>query len=249
MGGRNMLDSVLIANEVVHDAQRRNSPTLVFKVDYEKAYNSIKWSFLTYVLRRMNFDAKWIWWIRGFLSSSTLSVLVNGSPTEEFKMEKGQRQGDPIAHFFFLIVVEGLNGLLKRALSLGSYSWYNLGSQNPLPISLLQFADDTLFFGEASIRNAVTLKCILRCFELVSGLKVYFSKSRFVGIAMEEELMRQVVAILHCRTSKPPFVYLGLPIGGNLRSIGFWDPIVMKIQQRLSRRKQKSLFWGKALPH
>lgn len=89
LGGRNMLDNVLIANEVVHDTKRRGVPTLVFKVDYEKAYDSVRWSFLFYMLERMNFDYKWISWIRGCLYSSTVSVLVNGCPTEEFKMVKG----------------------------------------------------------------------------------------------------------------------------------------------------------------
>nr|KYP41640.1 hypothetical protein KK1_036963 [Cajanus cajan] len=46
-------------------------------------------------------------------------------------------------------------------------------------ISLLQYADDTMFFGEANLKNIIIIKSILRCFELISGLKVNFSKSRF----------------------------------------------------------------------
>lgn len=88
LGGRSLLNSVLVANEVVHDAKRRRVPTLIFNVDYEKAYDSVKWSFLLYMLKRMNFDSKWIWWIRGCLYLSTVSVLVNSSPSEEFRMKK-----------------------------------------------------------------------------------------------------------------------------------------------------------------
>lgn len=65
LGGRNMLDSVLVVNEAVDEAKKKKKPTIVFKVDYEKAYDSVRWDFLLYMLRRMNFCDKWINWISG----------------------------------------------------------------------------------------------------------------------------------------------------------------------------------------
>lgn len=41
LGCRNMLDSVIVANEVTHEARRKKKATLIFKVDFEKAYDSI----------------------------------------------------------------------------------------------------------------------------------------------------------------------------------------------------------------
>lgn len=76
--------------------KHKHKPTIVFKVDYEKAYDSIMWDFLIYMLQRMNFCDKWVRWIRGCLESNFVSVIVNGSPTSEFKMWKGLIQGDLI---------------------------------------------------------------------------------------------------------------------------------------------------------
>jgi len=59
----------------------------------------------------MGFHLKWIKWVQGCLESATVSVLVNGSPTEEFRPSRGLRQGDPMAPFLFLVVAEGLAGL------------------------------------------------------------------------------------------------------------------------------------------
>ncbi|XP_068483632.1 uncharacterized protein [Phaseolus vulgaris] len=86
-----------------------------FKVDYEKAYDSVSWDFLYYMLERLGFCAQWIRWIKGCLESASVSVLVNGSPSREFTPGKGLRQGDPLAPFLFLIVAEGLARVSRMA--------------------------------------------------------------------------------------------------------------------------------------
>ena len=58
--GRHLLHGVLIANEVVEEAKGCKKPCLVFKVDYEKAYDSVSKEFLTYMIRRLGFCPKWI---------------------------------------------------------------------------------------------------------------------------------------------------------------------------------------------
>ena len=81
---RGILDSVLTANEVLEDLRRRRMSELCLNVDFEKAYDSVRWDFLYDMLHRLGFHSKWIMWIKGCLASATVSVLVNGCPTEEF---------------------------------------------------------------------------------------------------------------------------------------------------------------------
>ncbi|KHN25569.1 hypothetical protein glysoja_035697, partial [Glycine soja] len=74
----------LLANRLKKEAKRGHKSCLVFKVDYERAYDSVSWAFLSYMVRRLGFYTKWISWIEGCLHSASVSVLVNGSPTNEF---------------------------------------------------------------------------------------------------------------------------------------------------------------------
>ena len=51
--GRHILHGVMIANEVIAEAKCKNNPCMVFKVDFEKAYDSVSWGFLNYMMIRI----------------------------------------------------------------------------------------------------------------------------------------------------------------------------------------------------
>lgn len=98
--GRQMLDGVVVANEVVDFAWKEGRNCIHFKVDFEEAYDNVDWNFLRYMLNRMGFGNKWKRWMELLVFSSNMSVLVNGSPTKEFEVSKGLRQWDPFPPFF-----------------------------------------------------------------------------------------------------------------------------------------------------
>jgi hypothetical protein len=58
----------------------------------------------------------------------TCLILVNGSPTEEIDIKRGLKQGDPLAPFLFLLVAEGLGGLIKRAVELNRFGGFRIGN-------------------------------------------------------------------------------------------------------------------------
>ncbi|XP_057444506.1 uncharacterized protein LOC130736733 [Lotus japonicus] len=169
-----------------------------------------------------------------------MSVLVNGSPTEEFRMEKGLRQGDPLAPFLFLIVAEGLNGLFHNVVQMGKFQGFTLGENAEFTISMLQFADDMLFIRDATIQNVTTMKCVLRCFELISGLKVNFHKSILVGarsnsLAMWEPIvikLRGRLSAQNLEETDPVFKLVWTtPVPSNIRAF-IWCLLRDRLQTR-----------------
>nr|GEW44049.1 cysteine-rich receptor-like protein kinase [Tanacetum cinerariifolium] len=124
---RFILDGVLVINEVVEFIKKSGKRCLIFKVDFEKAYDCVNWEFLEDIMQQMGFGRKWCVWIRACLGSATSSVLVNRSPTKEFALERGIRQGDPLSPFLFLIVAESLNVAMQEVIQGGLFDGVKVG--------------------------------------------------------------------------------------------------------------------------
>ncbi|XP_015945805.1 uncharacterized protein LOC107470909 [Arachis duranensis] len=93
--GRKIHDGALITCETVQWLKARKRSVAIIKLDFQKAYDWVKWSFVDIVLQKMGFDIYGRGWIKECVCSASMSVLINGSPTKPFKMERGLRQGDP----------------------------------------------------------------------------------------------------------------------------------------------------------
>jgi hypothetical protein len=78
----------------------------------------------------------------------------------------------------------------------------------------------------------------------IVGLKVNFHKSMLVGVNIVDSWLHEAASALRCRVGNVPFLYLGLPIGGDSRRLGFWEPVVSCIRNRLSGWKSRFLSFG-----
>ncbi|GKA76634.1 RNA-directed DNA polymerase, eukaryota [Tanacetum coccineum] len=169
-----------------------------------------------------------------FLDSAYASVLVNGSPTKEFKVERGLSQGDPLSPFLFILAIKALNVSILKATNRDLFHGVKVG-KDKFHISHIHFADDALIMGEWSLMNALNLSRILTCFHLASGIKVNFSKSKHFGIRVSNVELYSIASSIGCLASHFPCIYLGLPIGANMLRCNNWKPLVDKFQKRLSK--------------
>lgn len=122
------------------------------------------------------------------------------------------------------MVAEGLNGLVREVEAKELLEGVKTGNGN-LEVSLLQFTNDTFFFFRDDMKETLTIKAILRCFELASSLKVNFYKSSLTGIQVTQREINRYAIILNCTTMMLPFTYLGLPMGERMLgklALGNW---------------------------
>lgn len=89
-----ILDGPLMVSEIINWYKRRKQKLMIFKVDFEKAYDSLSWEYLDCIMFFLGFLKKWRSWIHACLVSSRCSLILDGAPTYEFTLERGLRQGD-----------------------------------------------------------------------------------------------------------------------------------------------------------
>ncbi|GKC24100.1 RNA-directed DNA polymerase, eukaryota, partial [Tanacetum coccineum] len=151
---RQILDGPFILNELISWCKYHKIKAMIFKADFEKAFDSVRWDYLDGVLNNFGFGVKWRGWIQACLSSAMGSILVNGSPSSEFKFHKGLKQGDPLSPFLFILVMESLHISFNNILNSGLYKGIRIDES--LTLSHLFYADDAVFIGKWDKANVIT---------------------------------------------------------------------------------------------
>ena len=125
--------------------------------------------------------------------------------------------------------------LMKSLSDINLFNGYKVGRNDLVSISHFQFADDTLILGEKSWANIFAMRAVLIQFQDLSGLKVNFLKSLLVGVNVPDSWLTEAAMVMNCKVGSIPFMYLGLPIGGDARRRAFRDPLLKRINFKLSR--------------
>ncbi|GKC82225.1 RNA-directed DNA polymerase, eukaryota [Tanacetum coccineum] len=134
VSNRQVLDGPFILNELLSWCKLKKSKALIFKVDFEKAFDSVRWDYLNDVLKSFGFGKKWRSWIDGCLKSAMGSILGNKSPTSKFQFHKD----------------------LKQVMDSGLYKGVSINES--FMLSYLFYVDDVVFVGEwrdSNINNIV----------------------------------------------------------------------------------------------
>lgn len=110
-----------------------------------------------------------------------------------------------------------LGCLVARAVEVGGLLGCKFGEEE-LSISVLQFADDSLFFIPKKIEEIKNMRSILLMFETISGLRINLPKSKLYAIPSENRDALGYAWLLGCQAVSLPTTYLGLPLGGSRKA-------------------------------
>ncbi|GJV63534.1 RNA-directed DNA polymerase, eukaryota [Tanacetum coccineum] len=170
---RQILDGPFILNEVLQWCKSKKKQSLIFKVDFEEAYDSVRWDFLD----------------------------------DEFQFYKGLKQGDPLSPFLFILIMESLHLSFQRVVDAGMFKGISLSPS--LNLSHMFYADDVVFVGRWCDGNINTLVHVLECYFRALGLRINMSKSKLMGVLVEDDKVKRAASKLGCLILKLPFSYLG----------------------------------------
>lgn len=231
INGRSMAENFVYAADLTSCCHIRKASTMIIKLDFRKAFDSISWDSLLTILHYRGFSRKWCSWIQTLLSSGKTAVLLNGVPGHWINCKNGLRQGDPLSPYLFIIVADLLQRQILQAHNVDSF-------HHPLfhdrPPSVLQYADDTLIIAHASPEAAEVLKTILDDFALATGLAINFHKTTFVPLHTDPTVANAIASHLGCPVSSFPQTYLGLPLSHTKLPASVFHPIIATFYKFLS---------------
>ena len=167
---RSIEDSIRYVQDIIHYLNIKKLPGILLTVDFQKAFDTLEWRFISKALETFKFGPSFINLINMFYNDISSCIINNGTTSKYFKLERGVRQGNPLSPYLFIIAV----GLLSIAL-MKNESINGIKVQN-IEYKLTQYADDlTLTLSNTqSVNQAISL---IEDFGRCSGLKLNKEKT------------------------------------------------------------------------
>jgi Reverse transcriptase (RNA-dependent DNA polymerase) len=145
---RYILDNIFAANEIIHYAKLHKQKGLVLKIDFEKAYDRVRWTFVQELLISRGFGQMWTGWITSLLIGAQTCIDFNGSMTQYFQCRRGLRQGDPLSPFLFDLVTDALCQIVQRGRDASLIQDLCPVLDDGHKVINFHYAGDTIFFSK-----------------------------------------------------------------------------------------------------
>lgn len=150
---------------------------MMLKIDLEMAFDRLEWSFIHDMLLFFNFPTNLVRLIMSCTMTSSISILINGSPAPSFQPSRGIRQGDPLSPYIFILCMERLSRRIDWAVDYLLWSPVNMSPRGP-QISHHLFADDIVLSAQINETTCRTITNVLTHFGSISGQQINYFKSK-----------------------------------------------------------------------
>lgn len=178
--GRFIGENTRLMYDLLQFTEEQNIPGLLLLIDFEKAFDSLSWSFINKVLTLFNFGPSIRKWITVFYKNSCSAVTQCGYLSPFFKLGRGCRQGDPISPYLFILCAEILSCRIRNNKNIKGIEVDNV------EFKFSQYADDASAFLDGSKTSLEETLKELEMFADISGLKTNFDKTQVVWIGAKK---------------------------------------------------------------
>ena len=178
--GRYIGENTRFIYDIMAYTEKNNIPGLLVLIDFEKAFDSMSWSFIYKVLKYFGFGGNFIQWIKILNTKFRASILQSGFLSEQFDIQRGCRQGDPIAPYLFILCAEILAILIKQNKNIKGICIENTEHK------ISQYADDTSLALDGSPQSLFAALDTIEYFSTFSGLRINSSKTKIVWIGSKK---------------------------------------------------------------
>jgi hypothetical protein len=205
-----------------------------------KAYDSVNWEFMIHRLHYFGFPVRFLSWIKVCITSPRFSMCLNGTLVGYGK--KGQRQGDPLSPYLFVLAMEIFSRIMADHTG-GSSGFKFHPKCVRMKLTHLCFADDLIFF-EARFSSINVIKTAQLEFEDLSSLKANPSKSSFYCSGLPDRMKHIILDELKMNEGHLPVRYLGVPLISSRLSTANCGVLLDRITGRIDYWLSKNLSYA-----
>ena len=203
-----MMDNIFLVQELLHKfARKRISPRCLLKIDLHKAYDSISWEFLEWMLKFVGFPTQFCARIMECISTTSFNVAINGSIYGHFKGQRGLRQVDPLSPYLFFLCLEYFSRDLQSLKDNVNFQFHP--NCAVVQLSHLAFADDILLLSRGDLPSVSAIFAKLQHFCNVSKLSISSNKSTIYSAGMGPNVLSDIQQLTGFSLGSFPFRYLG----------------------------------------
>ena len=134
-----MCESTRLINDMLESTDHERIEAILFSADFEKAFDSVDHFFLFSALKCFVFGDDFIQWVQTVVNNAESCVMNNGHSTGYLLLERGNRQGDPLSAYLFILVFEVLFIQIRNNSEIHGIKI------DDITIKLSAYADDTYF--------------------------------------------------------------------------------------------------------
>lgn len=156
--------------------------------------------------------------------------LLNGHQGPSIKHLRGVRQGDSLSPLLFIVAMDILHRMFKKASCDGV-----LRRMSPPAVKYQcsMYTNDVILFIWPTVQKASAVKQILNIFGQASGLQTNLAKCLVTVIYGGKEALPDILAILGCRVQEFPIKYLGLPLSTKAIPKAHFQSLVENVARKL----------------
>ena len=231
--GRFIGQNIRLIEDISFFTKNNNKPGIILSIDFEKAFDSVNWTFLTNTLKHLNFGEKIISYIHTVYNNIEATVINNGNTSKFFKLERGVRQGCPLSAYLFIIIIEMLANKIRSEPNIKGI----IIDKKEIKISLL--ADDATCLLSDLISLEYLLK-LLKLYHHSSGLKINIDKTqaKYIGSLKNNDYFPHGLSWI-----KKPIESLGIVFTDNTEQNYLYNfkPKLLNLKTTLQIWKQRKL--------
>ncbi|GKC93006.1 putative RNA-directed DNA polymerase, eukaryota, reverse transcriptase zinc-binding domain protein [Tanacetum coccineum] len=239
--GRRISDNILITQELMHNYHPNiGPPRCAFKIDIQKAYDTVDCRFLKCILKGFGFNPRMIKWIIACVTSTSFSLSLNGDIHGFLKGKRGLRQGDPLSPYLFTLVTEILSLILRRKVNLSGLFRFHKHCED-LQIINVCFVDDLFIFARRDVDSANIIRESFDEFKSSSRLVPSIPKSTTFFCNVPNYVKIAILNIMPFGEGVLLVKYLGVPLISSRLLTKDCKVLVEKAKHRIGDWKNKSL--------